>query len=89
VVDRQTHHDHIAETLRMAQNGKRAAITLKAAEKKKIAAAAMQGTVAGPEATSAEGAAMGSRKRRRNEIAIVDGDVMDVDEDLAGADERG
>jgi hypothetical protein len=68
----------------MAQKGKRAAITLKAAEKKKIAAAAMQGTVAGPEATSAEG----SRKRRRNEIAIADGDVMDVDEDLEGADER-
>lgn len=88
--DRRSHHDQIAQKLRLAQDSKRAAAAKKAAEKRK--AEAQQSTMATESAVmeittseSMAAAVPGRRKRRRvqeNEIEVVnDNDQMDVEED--------
>jgi hypothetical protein len=51
-VDRRAHHDHIAETLRTAQDAKRAVTALKTAKKKKAVTVAI-GTAREPLAAAA------------------------------------
>jgi hypothetical protein len=86
-VDRRSHHDQIAEGLRVTQDSKRAAIALKAAEKKKAVAlqsvtAAESTAAAVTPAESIIRAVPTCRKRRRMQSNEIDeGEAMDVDGD--------
>jgi len=85
--DRRSHHDEIAQKLRLAQDSKRAAAAKKAAEKRK--AEAQQSTMAMESAVTEIAVAVPGRQKRRRvqdvEIEVVgDNDQMDVEEDGPG-----
>jgi len=82
-VDRRSHHDQIAQELRVTQKAKRKAATGKAAERK----AARQNLTASGTDTPPEPIAGGRKKRKRGDHEVTvdldaeeDRDEMEVDE---------
>jgi len=74
--DRRSHHDQIAQKLRVGQDSKRKATALKAAQKRAVR---QNPTAAGTD-DPAETIAAGRRKRRRGEIDEEDANhAMEID----------
>lgn len=90
--DRRSHHDQIAQNLRVVRDSKRAAVALKAAEKKKVMAGRQPESTAGAsaDATDSHGVAPpeirvpARRKRKRMEGSRIDADDdrMDVNKNF-------